>query len=232
MVKAQWVAGVDGAQKGWLVAYLPLGHGSEAYLTRYETFQRVKTSVLELGCSTVGVDMPIGLQLTGARQSDIEARKRLGSRRSTLFPTPSAIVLDATSYEDALKRSRDQTGKGISIQTWNLIPQIREVRNAVQPADSNTYIECHPESSFVALVENPLVSKKTPEGIQQRITALRNIVPDIDKIVEQLPKKCKIDDALDAFAAAWSARRFSQGEAIILGGDKYDEQGYPLRLVI
>ena len=232
MAKAQWVAGVDGAQKGWVVAYLPPDRDHEAYLTRYETFQQVKTSVIALGCSIVGVDMPIGLQLGGTRQSDREARRRLGSRRSTLFPTPSSVVLEATTYEDALKRSRDQTGKGLSIQTWNLVPQIREVRNTIQPVDSETFIECHPESSFAAMVGDSLVSKKTPEGIQQRLVVLRNIVPRIDTIVEKLPKKCNIDDALDAFAAAWSAKRFSQREAIILGGDEYDEQGYPLRIVI
>ncbi|MEC7924018.1 MAG: DUF429 domain-containing protein [Actinomycetota bacterium] len=232
MAKAQWVAGVDGAQKGWVVAYLPSNHDREAYLTRYETFQQVKASVEELRCSSVGVDMPIGLQLTGTRTSDCEARNRLGRRRSTLFPTPSSVVLEATSYEDALKRSREQTGKGLSIQTWNLIPQIREVRNTIQPVDSDIFIECHPESSFVAMVGDSLVSKKTPEGIEQRLTALQNIVPNIDTIVEALPKKCSIDDALDAFAAAWSAKRHSQGEAIILGGDEYDEQGYPLRVVI
>ena len=232
MTLEKWVAGVDGAQKGWVVAYLPIGGNGEAFLTRYETFQEVKSSVVELGCSIVGVDMPIGLKLSGARQSDAEARKRLGARRSSLFPTPSSTVLEASSYDDALKRSRDQTGKGLSIQTWNLIPQIREVRSIIQPEDSDMFIECHPESSFVELIGATLGSKKTPEGMHQRLDAIRNIVPSIDEAVEKLPKKCKIDDALDAFAAAWSAKRFSQGEATILGSDEYDEQGYPLRIVI
>ena len=228
----QWVAGVDGAQKGWVVACIPIDGKDGASLVRHETFQEVKTAVFELGCSSVGVDMPIGVKLSGSRQLDSEARKRLGARRSSLFPAPSSVVLEATSYEDALKRSRNQIGKGLSVQTWNLVPQIREVRNIIQPEDSDMFFECHPESSFVELVGETLTSKKTPEGVKQRLDAIRNIVPTIDAVVEKLPKKCKIDDALDAFAAAWSAKRFSQGEAIILGGSEYDEQGYPLRIVI
>ena len=228
----KWVAGVDGAQKGWVVACIPITGSGQASLTRYETFQEVKANVDELGCASVGVDMPIGIKLSGSRQLDSEARKRLGTRRSSLFPTPSSVVLEATSYEDALKRSRNQIGKGLSIQTWNLVPQIREVRSIIKPEDSDMFFECHPESSFVELVGETLTSKKTPEGVKQRLDAIRNFVPTIDVVVGALPKKCKIDDALDAFAAAWSAKRFSQGEAIILGGNEYDEQGHPLRIVI
>ena len=231
-MEEQWVAGVDGAQKGWVVACIPITGSGQASLTRYETFQEVKATVAELGCASVGVDMPIGVKLSGSRQLDSEARKRLGARRSSLFPTPSSVVLEATSYEDALIRSRNQIGKGLSIQTWNLVPQIREVRSIIKPEDSDIFFECHPESSFVELVGETLTSKKTPEGVKQRLDAIRNFVPTIDIVVEELPKKCKIDDALDAFAAAWSAKRFSQGEAIILGGNEYDEQGYPLRIVI
>ena len=108
----QWVAGVDGAQKGWVVACIPITGSDEASLFRCETFQEVKAKVVELGCSSVGVDMPIGVKLSGSRQLDSEARQRLGARRSSLFPTPSSVVLEATSYEDALIRSRNQPGKG------------------------------------------------------------------------------------------------------------------------
>lgn len=232
MTVSEWVAGVDGAQKGWLVACLPIVHGEAAFLRRFETFREVDKALTELNCSAIGVDMPIGLQLGPTRKSDIEARKRLGSRRSTLFPTPSSVVLEATSYEDALQRSREQTEKGISIQTWNLVPQIREVRNVIRPQDSDRYIECHPESSFVEMAGYPLASKKTEEGVQQRTTLLREVVTDLEEIVETLPKKCRIDDALDAFAAAWSAMRYANGTATILGDGEYDHQGYPMRIVI
>ena len=231
-MEGQWVAGVDGAQKGWVVACIPITGSGQASLSRCETFQEVKATVVELGCTSVGVDMPIGVKLSGSRLLDSEARKRLGARRSSLFPTPSSVVLEATSYEDALIRSRNQIGKGLSIQTWNLVPQIREVRSIIKPEDSETFFECHPESSFVELVGETLTSKKTPEGVKQRLDAIRKFVPTIDRVVKKLPKKCRMDDALDAFAAAWSARRFSEGEAIILGGNEYDEQGYPLRIVI
>ena len=74
-MEEQWVAGVDGAQKGWVVACIPITGSGQASLTRYETFQEVKATVVELGCASVGVDMPIGVKLSGSRQLDSEARK-------------------------------------------------------------------------------------------------------------------------------------------------------------
>ena len=32
MAERKWVAGVDGAQKGWIVAYVPLRKGKGSYL--------------------------------------------------------------------------------------------------------------------------------------------------------------------------------------------------------
>ena len=59
-----------------------------------------------------------------------------------------------------------------------------------------------------------------------------SVVPDLDKVLEILPTKCKIDDALDAFAAAWSAKRYVQNKAVIIGGEDCDSDGYPIRVVI
>ena len=42
MAQSKWVAGVDGAQKGWIVAYVPLRKGKGSYLKRYEHFSDVK----------------------------------------------------------------------------------------------------------------------------------------------------------------------------------------------
>ena len=41
-----------------------------------------------------------------------------------------------------------------------------------------------------------------------------------------------MDDALDAFAAAWTAKRYVRGKSVIIGGRDYDKHGYPLRVII
>ena len=232
MTSKEWVAGVDGAQKGWVVAFMPVRKSKGAYLKRYETFDQVKEATQEKNCLTIGVDMPIGLLEKPNQGIDSEIRERLGERRSSLFPTPSTAVLKAKTYEQALQLNKEAVGKGISIQAWNLLPQIRQVRESIDPEDTNRFFECHPETSFCELAKLPLSSKKTPEGSEQRINLLQAVIPDIATIVQALPMKCRIDDALDAFAAAWSAKRYAQNKAIIVGGYDYDNDGYPIRVII
>ena len=136
MTERKWVAGVDGAQRGWIVAYVPLRKGKGSYLKRYEHFSEVKAETEAMNCQAVAVDMPMGLSDEPNNKIDQELRKRLGERRSSLFPTPSSGVLNARTYEEALERNREITGKGISIQAWNLVPQIRQVRKVVHPSDT------------------------------------------------------------------------------------------------
>ena len=232
MAERKWVAGVDGAQKGWIVAYVPLRKGKGSYLQRYEHFSDVKLQTDAMNCQAIAVDMPMGLSDEPNNAIDQELRKRLGQRRSSLFPTPSSGVLNAQTYEEALKRNREITGKGISIQAWNLVPQIRQVRKVIRPTDTDQFVECHPESSFAAMTDSPLLSKKTEQGVIQRIGLLEQFVPDLESVLSTLPRKCKMDDALDAFAAAWTAKRYVRGKSVIIGGRDYDKQGYPLRVII
>ncbi|MBT95003.1 MAG: hypothetical protein CL431_03435 [Acidimicrobiaceae bacterium] len=232
MAGRKWVAGVDGAQKGWVVAYVPLRKGQGTHLERYEHFSDLKAVIESMNCLATAVDMPMGLSDEPNNEIDQELRKRLGERRSSLFPTPSTGVLKANTYEEALKLNREITGKGISIQAWNLVPQIRQVRQVIRPSDTDKFLECHPESSFAAMTHTALQSKKTDEGVRQRMELLLEFIPDLHNVLDELPKKCKIDDALDACAAAWTAKRYVRGKSLILGGDDYDKDGYPVRVII
>ena len=50
----------------------------------------------------IAVDIPIGLPDSAEpRAADIEARKLLGKRRSSVFPTPHRAVLEAPTYAKA-----------------------------------------------------------------------------------------------------------------------------------
>ena len=226
------VAGVDGARGGWAVAFLPLeAHSPGAWLELHQSFASVRSTVDHHRAQVVGIDMPIGLASTRRRPSDSMARARLGQRRSSLFPTPAEAVLSATSHAEASEANRAAIGIGLSIQAWNLVPGIREVRAAIAPTDGDRFVECHPETSFVAMAGHPLTSKKTRVGVEERIEALRPHVVDTDAVLAQRRAGCGVDDVLDAMAAAWSARRMALGQAERLG-EGTDAAGYSLSIVV
>lgn len=227
------VAGVDGAKGGWLVAVGTFsGPGPLAVqLTMRADFAAVRRVVDAVSAVSVGVDMPLALPADGIREADQLARQRLGPRRSSLFPTPAAAVLDAVSHADAVERHRQVSGKGISVQAWNLMPRVREFRSAVAPQDCPRFFECHPETSFVELAGQPLSSKKTAAGVGERLRVLRPEVDRLDDVLASAPPGCAVDDVLDALAACWSARRAATEVATVLGSGA-DDTGYPLTITI
>lgn len=222
------VAGVDGAKGAWLVASRLQDRVS---FDLVERFADVVTLVDAQGIDCIGVDMPIGLPVDGARAADVEARRRLGPRRSTLFPTPVAATVDAADYLDACARSRAVSGKALSKQAWNLMPMIRDLRGAIVGQPVDRFLEVHPESTFCALAGRPLPSKKTAAGVGERLRVLRPRVVGLDEVLAGAPPAVATDDALDALAAMLGAARFVAGEADVLGTGT-DPDGFPLRLVI
>ena len=190
--------------------------------------ERVNGGELE----AVGVDMPIGLAADGTRLADGAARALLGPRRSSLFPTPPACVLDATDYTDALARCREASGKGLSMQAFNLVPKMREVAACVTPALQPVICEVHPETSFAVLRGAPCAHpKRTAEGSAERLVALRAHFSNVDDTIALRPPGAQLDDVLDAFAAAWTARRIVRGEALVLGDlAARDPRGYRLTI--
>ncbi len=57
------------------------------------------------------VDIPIGLSDSGPRRCEVEARKMVVARRSSIFPAPLRAVLGTTSYEEALAPSTGVAGR-------------------------------------------------------------------------------------------------------------------------
>ena len=124
--RAERVAGVDGCRNGWVVASLAADGALHPRVEMVESFG----AVLDLGFAAVGVDMPFQLLEDGPRPDETEARRLLGPRRSSIFPSPIRAVLDCIDYAEALEVSRRLSGRGLSKQAWNLVPKIIEVRDA------------------------------------------------------------------------------------------------------
>ena len=213
------VLGVDGCRGGWVGA---LVDGGRVSWHRFATI----AEALALPVAAIGVDMPVGLPATGRRGCDLEAKALLGRAHPRVFLVPPRGVLAAATYQEAGRLHRELTGGlGLSVQTWHLVPKIREV-DAV--ADDPRIVEVHPELSLAALGgAGPLPSKKTAPGRAARVALLTGWLGD--EYVGDLPAG---DDGLDALAVAWSAQRWVAGRARSLPGvPAYDEDGRPMRIV-
>jgi predicted RNase H-like nuclease len=183
--------------------------------------------------AAVAIDIPIGLSPDGARRADVEARQRLGPRRSSVFPAPVRSVLAATTYEEACALSRAACGKAISKQLFNILPKIREVDALVTPQRQRRLFEMSPELSLAVLAGAPMAHPKTtPAGRSERMDALSQVFgpEEIERHLHPTPRGARPDDVLDAFAGAWTARRHAAAQHLRLGGD-LDAHGLRMEVI-
>ena len=220
--------GVDGARDGW-VAVEVVGSTSTARVLRWHRLP-VIADVLELAADVVGIDMPIGLPERGRRPADLAAKSLLGAAHPRVFLTPPRGVLAADSYDEAGRLHRMLTdGRGLSVQTWNIVSRMREVDEV---ADDPRLVEVHPELSVAVLSGGgALPSKKTAAGRAARLAALDGWLRA--STLDDVPAG---DDGVDALACAWSALRWHAGSARTLpelpsGGVYRDARGRPMRVV-
>ncbi len=178
-----------------------------------------------------GVDMPIGLAGGGPRRADMEARRRLGPRRSSVFPAPARSVLSARTYEEACALSQAACGKAISRQLFNILPKIKELDERVTPAHQRALFEMCPELSFAELAGTPMqANKKTAAGRAERVAVLQTVFADAGGLVEQPPPGAAPDDVFDALAGAWTARRYVAGDSVRFGGE-LDDVGLRMEVI-
>jgi len=228
------VAGVDGCRAGWVVVVAtPQAEGPLVSVTVEATITGVVERVRRNELAVMAIDMPLGLAASGPRACDTTARRRLGARRSTVFPTPPRPLLHSPSHAEAVTRGRALDGRGISIQAFNLLPRMAELDAAVDPSMSDRIVEAHPESGFATMAGAPLrSSKKTVDGRAERLALLEGALSRDLSLLSARRAGAAIDDVLDAAANAWTARRWLAGAAIVLGDGTLDERGLPMRIVI
>jgi predicted RNase H-like nuclease len=217
------VLGVDGWRGAWVGALLD--GRSVTLLALPDVAAVLAVPDVEL----VAIDMPIGLSDDGVRTCDVEARRRLPGAASSVFPAPVRPVLDATTYDEARTTSLAASGRSLSVQTFGLVPAIRSLDDALgDPPDPRVH-EVHPELSFRALDGRVTDRKASGSGLAQRIRALEPVMDLLDALADDrvgLP----VVDALDACAAAWSARRLAHGRGECVGGGVFDARGRPMRI--
>ena len=201
------VLGVDGDRNGWVGVVLADGGFESAHLA--STLEDLHGRCGRI--QAIAIDMPIGW-CRGQRESDRLARRELGRRASTIFNAPPAAARSAATYAEANERSRAETGKGLAAQSWALVPKIREATEFAATRDA--VFEAHPELTFTELGagEPPVHPKRTWAGQRERLALLEAagiLLPD------ELGSAgaAGAEDLIDAAAVAWTAARFSRGEA-------------------
>lgn len=239
------VAGVDGCKAGWFVvvasAAAKVANPTNAPLILEvdnffisPTFTKVLSKTTD--CELVCVDIPIGLSDgRKPRQCDDAARKILGKRASSVFPTPIRPCLSAKNYETVSRICLELSGKKLSRQSFALLDKIRQVDDLMTPALQNRVREIHPEVCFWALNSGRLLeqNKKTSSGQTYRHKLLQEIFPDMDCLLAQAPLHgYAMDDAFDALVAAWTAGQAVLQEAKTLPDNpELDSKGLRMEIV-
>jgi predicted RNase H-like nuclease len=204
-------AGVDACKGGWFAVVLDPGRPAAGF--QVSSLEALSAAVPD--ADGFAIDIPIGLPLHGYRDADLEARRVLGPRRSSVFFTPVRAALTAGSHAEASDASRRLTGKGVSRQAYALAPKILEAERWARDALAPVW-EVHPEVSFTMMCGRPARwSKKSFAGMRERQRALDAAGILLDGL-EEVSGDAAVDDVLDAAAVAWSAARLLRGEGASL----------------
>lgn len=231
--------GADGCRAGWFAVSL-----TEAGDWTVNVFADVASLWAAFSnASVILLDVPIGLREDGPteRLCDREARRLLGpGRQSSVFPVPCRPAIYCTTYQQASQVNKEMTGRGLSVQTWSIIPKIREV-DALLTSDRSARSrirEVHPEICFWSLAGGrPMENrKKTREGFAERVRALRSTCPYTDDIIDYAlstyrRRDVAKDDVLDALSAAVTATVGMDSLASIPAAPEVDGCALPMQMV-
>jgi predicted RNase H-like nuclease len=220
------VAGADGCRTGWVVCR----RDSDGTLDI-----RVVKALADAceGLSILAIDMPIGFVEVPRppRVCEVEARRRLPGKASSVFPTPCRPALACTTHAEANAVSK-ALGIGINQQTFHLFPKMREIDELLRTRAKLRRIvyEAHPELAFARMNEGkPVLSKKRqPDGYAERRRLLAR--HGFKTKVERLPGAAR-DDILDAIAVCRTATLIAAGTATRLGpAREKDRHGLPMNI--
>jgi predicted RNase H-like nuclease len=181
----------------------------------------------------LAVDMPIGFVDVPRppRACEVEARKLMPGKASSVFPTPCRPVLACTTHAEANALSKSM-GVGINQQTFHLLPKMREVDEllGMRKALRKVVYEAHPELAFTRMNGGkPVLSKKRqPDGFEERLNLLgkHGFRPKVERL-----SGAARDDILDAVAVCRTATLIASGHATRLGPARSrDSRGLPMNI--
>lgn len=228
--------GVDGCRAGWFYVGLSERGFSQGLVTDLKQFCEHLP-----GNASVLLDMPIGLydEEPRARGCDSAARQLLGRRSSSVFGVPSRALLQVTDYPQANALSRELCGKGLSKQSFFIMPRIAIVDQLMEQSTRARALirESHPELCFWGLSGGAGLAhgKKTPEGFSERLFLLQEQDARMQTIVDEALREHKRrdvarDDVLDACVLALVATG-KVGQRSVPATTETDSRGLPMEIV-
>lgn len=221
------IVGLDGCRDGWIAAILESG------VTRQQVLGSLEGLFENPALITAVIDVPIGLPETGPRRCDLLARQLLRApRASSVFPAPLRSMLPARDQGEASRFRFAAEGKRCSVQLAAILPKIREVDNLLDPQKQLKVREGHPEVSFAVMNGSKSMShaKRHPAGRDERIALLRGHFPDVLTAMSGVGRFS--EDAIDAYAMLWTARRLVEGASQTLPDTPaFDRRGLRMEIV-
>jgi predicted RNase H-like nuclease len=204
------IAGIDGCKGGWIAVLLdaPFDLGSATVVASAELRALIDRHTIDLAL----VDIPIGLaDAAPGRSVEPKVRDFLKGRASVVFNAPCREAIGAATYPDASAINRAALNKGLSRQSWGIVPKIAETDALVRSLGQDRVREGHPEVSFALLnsASAVLSGKKTSAGREARVRLLKSAGFAPQRLLDAIPSGfgAKPDDLLDATSLVWSALR-------------------------
>lgn len=212
MQEEQKVVGVDGCRGGWIACAL---FGKNIEIEFFSSWRQLLKKHED--STRILVDIPMGLSDSHFNRTvDRNLRKALNSRKSSVFTPPCRAAIYTYTYEEALKKNRAITGKGISKQAYFLAPKIRELDDYLGRKIQQRPLcyESHPELNFQLLNGDESLghSKKSDAGIQKRWALIEKYLPELATKLKQIwatssNNYAQKDDLLDAACLALVANQ-------------------------
>lgn len=221
------IVGLDGCRGGWIAAV------EEHGITRLHVLGSLEDLFGDPALIAAVIDVPIGLPESGPRTCDLVARRLLRApRSSSVFPTPLRSMLPARDQAEASRLRLEAEGKRCSVQLAAILPKIREVDGLLNPERQAKVREGHPEVSFAIMNGGQSMShpKRRSTGRKERIGLLRRHFPDVLTALKEAGRFA--EDAVDAYAMLWTARRFVAGASrTIPVAPDVDQRGLRMEIV-
>lgn len=231
------ISGVDGCRGGWLAFHFDGESWSENLFEEFNQLYSTSDANLIL------IDIPIGIRTTESleRLCDLESREILNKRKSSIFPAPSRVAIGCNDYRRASQKNKEATGRGLSKQSFHIIPKIKEVDDFIQSTNYNPIKkrirEVHPEVCFWGLngCSEMNYKKKSALGICERMQVLGGYIKDVNKIFDQTRSryyKSQVadDDIIDALVCAVTAL-FNGSHSTFPLTPETDSKGIPMEIV-
>ena len=196
-----WIM-LDGCKSGWIVSFVKENNLCVSHVSSLFN--------IDLKHITIFIDMPVHLPKSIAfypRKNDTVAKKLLGKFHSSVFYAPLINWL-SKDYAEINHQCEQVCKPKLSKQSFNLFKKINEVQSFIN-STSLPLLEVHPELLIHFFLQSKKRSKKTTEGLKQRLNIINrqfgfNVnLDDIKKVKDGLYNQystidCTLDDIVDS----------------------------------